>query len=130
MAYREGVLHQVGKDSGDGDTKVDWYEQQLRRTLSIAKNHYEDVRVFICSDHGMATVDSNIDLMSQIESLPLKFGKDYVALYDSTIARFCFRTDTPRQALPQHLHQLPCVTLLSPAYLRDLRSALPRNHFA
>ena len=81
------------------DTKLDWYEQQLRRTLSVASQHYRDVRVFICSDHGMATVDRNVDLMNRIESLPLKFGKDYVAVYDSTMARFWFMNDAARQAV-------------------------------
>ena len=129
MASMDGLLHQVGKDSGEVDTKLEWYEQQLRQTLSIAKNHYKDVRVFICSDHGMATVHSNIDLMSQIESMPLKFGKDYVAVYDSTMARFWFRNDAAKQAITKELNQLECGKILSAAELRDLGCDFEGNQF-
>jgi predicted AlkP superfamily pyrophosphatase or phosphodiesterase len=129
MASMDGLLHQVGKDSGDVDTKLDWYEQQLRRTLSIAKKHYQDVRVFICSDHGMATVDRNVDLMSRIESLPLKFGKDYVAVYDSTMARFWFMNDAARQAITEQLNLLECGKILSASELQDLGCDFEGNQF-
>jgi predicted AlkP superfamily pyrophosphatase or phosphodiesterase len=129
MASMDGLLHQVGKDSSDVDTKLDWYEQQLRRTLSIAKKHYQDVRVFICSDHGMATVDRNVDLMSRIESLPLKFGKDYVAVYDSTMARFWFMKDAARQAITEELNLLTCGKILSASELQELGCDFTGNQF-
>ena len=86
------MLHQVGKESSQVDEKLVWYEQQLRDVLATARQHYEEVRLFICSDHGMATVHTHTDLMSKIEGLPLSYGRDYIATYDSTMARFWFES--------------------------------------
>lgn len=36
----------------------------------------------------MANVTGSIDLNKQIEQAGLKYGKDYIAMYDSTMARF------------------------------------------
>ena len=90
MAAMDSLLHQVGKESSQVDEKLVWYEQQLRDVLATARQHYEEVRLFICSDHGMATVHTHTDLMSKIEGLPLSYGRDYIATYDSTMARFWF----------------------------------------
>ena len=87
MASMDGLLHRVGKDSKEVDEKMAWYESELKKTLATAQEHYDDVRLFICSDHGMATVNEDVDLMQHIEALPLEYGKDYVAVYDSTMAR-------------------------------------------
>lgn len=122
MAAMDGLLHQVGKESSAVDDKLRWYEDQLKGLLSDANANYEEVRLFICSDHGMATVHTHIDLMHEIEGLDLAFGRDYVATYDSTMGRFWFLNEgaenqitavLERQAhgriLPQsELHQLGC----------------------
>ena len=71
MASMDGLLHQVGKESDQVDDKLAWYEEKLRKLLSVARSRYGAVRVFICSDHGMATVTRDVDLMSSIEALPL-----------------------------------------------------------
>jgi predicted AlkP superfamily pyrophosphatase or phosphodiesterase len=129
MAAMDGLLHQVGKDSGQVDEKLTWYEHNLRRTLDIARTHYREVRVFVCSDHGMATVDRNIDLMSRIDALPLQFGTDYVAVYDSTMARFWFLDEHARQAVTRELEATDCGRILDEAELRDLGCAFENNQF-
>ncbi|MCH9670719.1 MAG: alkaline phosphatase family protein [Gammaproteobacteria bacterium] len=90
MAAMDGLLHQVGKASDEVDAKLAWYEGELRTLLDDARENYEDVRLFICSDHGMATVNTHFDLMKEIEALDLQFGEDYIATYDSTMGRFWF----------------------------------------
>ena len=129
MASMDGLLHEVGKDSERVDEKLAWYEDRMRRILAVARSHYREVRVFICSDHGMATVDRHVDLMSVIEALPLKFGRDYAAVYDSTMARFWFRNDRARQMVTEALGSLDCGRILVDSELEALGCAFDGQQF-
>ncbi len=120
MASMDALLHQVGKDSDAVDSKLEWYEDRLRELFAAARARFDEVRVFICSDHGMATVNRNIDLMSRIEALPLNYGSDYVAVYDSTMARFWFMNDAARSRIEQELATVGCGRTLSRAELETL----------
>jgi hypothetical protein len=107
MAAMDALLHQVGKESPQVDEKLAWYERELTALLDLAARHYDEVRLFVCSDHGMATVHTHIDLMARIEALGLGFDTDYVATYDSTMGRFWFKNDTARAAVTAALEQEP-----------------------
>lgn len=120
MADMDGLLHQVGKASELVDQKLAWYEQQLRDILSLAEGHFDEVRLFICSDHGMATVGKHVDLMPEIESLPFNFGTDYVATYDSTMARFWFDNPQAETAVREKLATIDQGRILGPGELREL----------
>jgi len=107
MASMDALLHEVGKESPLVDQKLAWYETQLNDVLHTASEHYEQVRLFICSDHGMATVHTHVDLMSKVEALGLVFGRDYVATYDSTMGRFWFHNEDARERVTSLLEQVP-----------------------
>jgi hypothetical protein len=107
MASMDALLHEVGKESPLVDQKLAWYETQLRQVLDTASGNYEEINLFICSDHGMATVHTHVDLMSKVESLDLAFGKDYTATYDSTMGRFWFHNDQAREKIIELLGQIP-----------------------
>ena len=107
MASMDALLHEVGKESPQVDQKLAWYEAQLKDVLRTASEHYDEVRLFICSDHGMATVHTHFDLMSKIEALGLEFGRDYTATYDSTMGRFWFHNPPARERIIELLEQVP-----------------------
>ena len=107
MAAMDALLHEVGKASPQVDQKLAWYEEQLTEVLRVAAQSYDEVRLFICSDHGMATVHTHVDLMSKIEGLGLTFGRDYTATYDSTMGRFWFHEATARERITALLAQVP-----------------------
>jgi len=107
MASMDALLHEVGKESPQVDQKLAWYEAQLEDVLRTASEHYEEVRLFICSDHGMATVHTHVDLMSKVEALGLVFGRDYTATYDSTMGRFWFHNQAARERITELLEQVP-----------------------
>jgi hypothetical protein len=65
------------------------------------------VRLFVCSDHGMATVERSIDISSRVADLCLAEGRDFVATYDSTMARFWFYNDDARQRITALLSDMP-----------------------
>ncbi|MGB7552036.1 MAG: alkaline phosphatase family protein [Chromatiaceae bacterium] len=120
MAAMDALLHEVGKASPLVDDKLAWYETQLKEVLRLAAEHYEEVRLFICSDHGMATIHTHLDLMSQVEGLGLVFGRDYTATYDSTMGRFWFHQAGSRERITQLLEQVPGGRILSLEELKRL----------
>lgn len=90
MAAMDATLHKHGKHHVEVDEKIAWYEEKLRETLAIAEQEYEEIRLFVFSDHGMTDITGLCDLRSHIDSCGLTFGKDYAVVYDSTMARFWF----------------------------------------
>ena len=105
MASMEGLLNHVGNVTIKVEDNITWYVREMKQIHDVAQEHYDEVRVHICSDHGMATVNETIDLMKTIESLPLEYGKDYVAVYDSTMARFWVHNDTARSVICKALDE-------------------------
>ena len=120
MADLDGLLHQVGKNSDKVDDKLRTYESRLRDIIDAGREHYDEVRIFVCSDHGMATVHTHINVMDHIESLPFRFGKDYLATYDSTMARFWFKNPAAREAISEALSAIPEGRVLTHRELSDL----------
>ena len=120
MASMDALLHEVGKESPLVDQKLAWYEAQLEDVLRTASEHYEEVRLFICSDHGMATVHTHVDLMSRVEALGLAFGRDYTATYDSTMGRFWFHNQEARGRITELLEQVPQGRILPKEELKAL----------
>jgi hypothetical protein len=120
MAAMDSLLHQVGKESPRVDEKLAWYERELNALLDLAERQYDEVRLFVCSDHGMATVHTHIDLMARIEALGLAFDTDYIATYDSTMGRFWFKNDSARKRIIAALEQEPHGRILSEAELTAL----------
>ncbi|MCB9800431.1 MAG: alkaline phosphatase family protein [Candidatus Omnitrophica bacterium] len=98
-AQMDSILHDETKDGSHIPAKIKWYEDRLRKAYETARENYETVELFIFSDHGMCTITEDCDLMKQIETAGLEFGKDYVAVYDSTMARFWFLSDKARPAI-------------------------------
>jgi hypothetical protein len=120
MASMDALLHEVGKESPQVDQKLAWYEDRLEDILRTASEHYEEVRLFICSDHGMATIHTHLDLMDRVEGLGLEFGRDYTATYDSTMGRFWFHNEAARERVTALLEQVPEGRILPPDELKEL----------
>ena len=62
----------------------------------------------IISDHGMTAKTGTVDIIEKIESLNLKFGVDYAAVYDSTMARFWYLTSHAKDIIQKRLNQPDC----------------------
>jgi len=103
LADLDGALHVAGKDDPSITARIGRYEARLRGLLAAARRRYGEVRLSVISDHGMAHVTKTYDLQSVLSALPLKFGRDYVAALDSTMARFWLRSDAAARLLPDAL---------------------------
>jgi predicted AlkP superfamily pyrophosphatase or phosphodiesterase len=92
LAEMDGILHAQGTNAKAVSDKIAWYDSQVRKLLEIANGKYEEVRLHIFSDHGMTDVRDTCPLMSVLDESKtgLKFGRDYTAVFDSTMARFWF----------------------------------------
>jgi hypothetical protein len=129
LAHMDGVMHEHGPGSPHVDRKLAWYEERIRRVLDLAASRYRDVRLHVFSDHGQADVTQTIDLITPIERTGLRFGEDYVAMYDSTMARFWFRTDRARPAIEAVLADQDAGRTLGDAELASLGCDFPGRKY-
>lgn len=116
----DALLHQVGTRAPAVAEKVAWYDERLRRLLERARAAYRDVAFYVFSDHGQANVSTVHDLKAAIDALPLRYGKDYVAMYDSTMFRCWFRSDRAERLIRDLLGSLTWGRVLTPDELREL----------
>ncbi|BCU79584.1 hypothetical protein llg_42990 [Luteolibacter sp. LG18] len=96
-ARLDAVMHRHGTSHPAVDEAFDTFAANLRRLADTAAKHYREVRLHLFSDHGMADTVVCSDLMLRWNRLGLKFGRDYTAVWDSTMARFWFADDRARQ---------------------------------
>ena len=54
----------------------------------------------------MTDVSGTVEIISKIENTDLIFGKDYVAMYDSTMARFWFLKEGARKIIEKELKKI------------------------
>jgi len=87
------------------------------------------VRLHVFSDHGMTDIDRTFDLMSIVEQLPLRFGIDYAAVYDSTMARFWFLRDGAEQMITETLGKLDCGAFMDSRKKHEWGVDFPDNRY-
>lgn len=92
----DGLLHEHGSGGAPVMAHLRWYEEWVRRLQKLAESQYEEVELFVFSDHGMSDVHGGVDLVSLVERAFGRNGGRYLAFYDSTMARFW--VDDPKVA--------------------------------
>jgi len=114
LAGMDGVLHQYGPGSPQARTHIRWYSARLRELYETARQHHGDVRMHVFSDHGMTPIRRCCALMGVVDGLGLRFGRDYAAVYDSTMARFWFLNDRAERRIRQALEGVEDGHIVSP----------------
>ena len=125
----DGLLHRVGNDSPEIHVKLRLYEQWLRSLCSVASKHFEEVSLYVFSDHGMANCDEILDLKSGIEDLPWRMPQDYAVVYDSTMARFWFFDQEARRGITRFLKSVPQGRIIDDQELRTLGTFFEDRYF-
>lgn len=125
----DGVMHGVGNCHPKVEEKIRWLEIEIKKVLELAKEKYDDVSFYTFSDHGMANVTGSIDLIPLIEQTGLKYGDDYVAMYDSTMARFWFLSNSARQKITSALKEVKEGYIVSEEELKSMHVYFPDNKF-
>ena len=106
-ARLDAVMHKYGVDHPLVDAAFDLFANNLQALADLAARHYRDVRLHLFSDHGMADVHVCSDLLPRWNKLGLKYGRDYIAVWDSTMARFWFSNESARATATAWLREQP-----------------------
>ncbi len=129
MAALDAILHREGTTGAGVQRHMAWYDAQIRRLLARAQARYTTVRLYLFSDHGMTDVTTVCDLMARIDALGLRFGHDYAAMYDSTMARFWFLNDAARTRIVRALEAEPLGHVLSDDELQRFGCDFPNTRY-
>jgi len=125
----DGLLHALGNRSPEISVKLRVYEDWIGRLLAATRGHYAGTRLYVFSDHGMANCDAVLDLKSEIEALPVRVPKDYVVVYDSTMARFWFFNERARWVVARCLQKNTQGRIVPDAELAQLGTLFPDRYF-
>jgi predicted AlkP superfamily pyrophosphatase or phosphodiesterase len=109
----DALMHAAGTTDPKVTDLIHWYDRQVRRLIATAETHYEDVAWYVFTDHGMHDITEGYDLIADVRKTGLRWNRDYVAFYDSTMARFWFLNDAARQKITTLLCRHPKGRILS-----------------
>ncbi len=113
-------LHGHRDNAAAVSDRLSWYDQQLREVFNLALSADPDASFTVVSDHGMTLVHSRYDLLGKIDGLGFKMPKDYLGVYDSTMARFWFFNPAARRAVVAELERTTCGRILDDEELERL----------
>lgn len=122
-------LHNHCEDGNQLDQRLGWYAGSLRELFELAWKLDPGARCTVFSDHGMTPVQHDYDLVKEVEALGFAMPTDYLAVYDSTMARFWFFNDRARQELVECLHTVPCGRIVPDDELRELGILFPNRRY-
>jgi len=109
----DAFLHRHVEDDAPLKDKFATYETDLRELLATARRRDPQAGLTLFSDHGMTPVRSHYDLARDVEALGLRMPDDYLAVYDSTMARFWFFSERARALVVERLASVTCGRVLS-----------------
>ncbi len=95
----DALLHHEGSGGAGVRARLDRYEAWIAEAFAAAGRRGRPLWFYLCSDHGMVDVGEHVDVMARVAALPLRRGHDYLAFYDSTMARFWWRRPGAREAV-------------------------------
>jgi hypothetical protein len=121
-------LHHFIHDTAGVHDRLRWYEAGLRRIFEAARG-VRETKMLIFSDHGMTPIRWTYDLRRDIAPLGLSESTDYLAAYDSTMARFWAWNDRARARLIETLTDHPCGQLLDANELGRLGVAFDNDRY-
>jgi predicted AlkP superfamily pyrophosphatase or phosphodiesterase len=111
------------------EERLRWYDNGLRRLYATARQVSGDAAFAVSSDHGMTRISGKYDLLEHFENSNLRMPEDYLAVFDSTMARFWFFNDQARKEVLGILNQVPCGRILSDTELEQFGVFFPDRRF-
>jgi hypothetical protein len=129
LSEMDRFLHGHCKADAAFERQLDSYAERLRAVFETARAVDPDASLTVLSDHGMTPVHQTYNLVAEIERLGLTMPADYLAVYDSTMARFWFFSGRGRQAITERLGSVSCGRILGDDELRDLGILFPDGRY-
>jgi hypothetical protein len=129
LSEMDMFLHEHCGEPEKVEKRLEWYASGLRQVFDVARGVDPDAALTVISDHGMTPVQHHYDLVREVEALGFRMPEDYLAVYDSTMARFWFFNDHARQRILESLENLPCGRLLFDVELGQLGVLFPDRRY-
>jgi hypothetical protein len=125
----DAVMHKHGVNHTEVDAAFARFESNLKSLADLASSRYRETRIHLFSDHGMADVNVCSDLLPRWNRLGLKYGRDYVAVWDSTMARFWFADESSRRTAICWLDEQPDGEILTDERLAGYGCLFPDRKY-
>jgi predicted AlkP superfamily pyrophosphatase or phosphodiesterase len=129
LSELDALLHDHWKDPRPAQERLSWYDGRLRRLFENAKRVDSQALFAVFSDHGMTRVENHADLTADVERCGFGMPHDYLAVYDSTMARFWFFRDEARRAIVGTLSKLECGRFLTDGEQEALGILFPDRRY-
>ena len=129
LSEMDMYLHFHRKDPVAIEQKLKWYEDRLRKLFTLAQQNCTGLDFAVASDHGMAPVTGHYDLTKAVGALQWRMPEHYLAVYDSTMARFWFFNERAENDIRWLLKGLSCGSLLSDEELSRLGILFPDRRY-
>lgn len=129
LSEMDSFLHLNCSKPEEIEQRLRWYEARLRKLFEAARQSDSNAVFTILSDHGMTPVNRHYDLLQQVEQLNFSMPDDYLAVYDSTMARYWFFDERARGEITDLLQGLQCGHVLSDAELRRFGVFFPDRRY-
>ena len=129
LSEMDAFLHRHRGDPGKVVEHLADYEMRLRALFESARRVDPRASMTVFSDHGMTPIRRKYDLLKEIDGLGLGMPDDYLAVYDSTMARFWFFTDRAREKVTAALSAVRCGHMLTDAELEKLGVLFPDRRY-
>jgi len=120
LSEMDMFLHMHCSDEKLLDERIALYGRRLKRLYERAQEIDPGAIMTVLSDHGMTPVRNYYDLMKDVEEAGYKIRKDYLAVYDSTMARFWFFNESTRSGITSLLAKSERGRILSDEELEAL----------
>ncbi len=125
----DAVMHAHGTRSDPTRACLAAFEAFTRDMLALAESVYDEVRLFVFGDHGMADVHRMVDLMPRVEALGLRVPQEALYFIDSTMARFWFFRPELRRSVEELLARIGGGRILSDEECEQLGMLYPDRRY-
>jgi type I phosphodiesterase/nucleotide pyrophosphatase len=98
-AVLDARLHHEGSHGAGVQACLSEWSAWFEAAAAAATRAGREPWLYLCSDHGMVDVRVTVDVMARVDALPFRRGRDYLAFFDSTMARFWWRESRARDAV-------------------------------
>lgn len=110
----DGLGHRYGPFSNEIKSEVRKLDVFMEKIMERYKN-VKDFHMLMFSDHGMARVKGKVNIKKVVDQLSLRQPEDYLAFYDSTLARFWFFSEKAQKMIVSKLQSLDNGKILNEA---------------
>jgi Type I phosphodiesterase / nucleotide pyrophosphatase len=86
-AELDALMHRVGIFHPSVGARLDTYTAFFEFMQRTARSRDIDLEIIVLSDHGMTDVTDTVDIWGGMEARGFRVGRDYLAFFDSTMAR-------------------------------------------